>query len=109
MRLARPLAKLRYALLIPLALAALVSTPTFAQTEVIIREAPPPMPPACSLAPDTQEAFLGHVPGLVGIPEDPTGEREQTRQFARHHFVDGRRFVVTDAGQQLNVRISVFQ
>ena len=39
MRLARPLAKLRYALLIPLALAALVSTPTFAQTEVIIREA----------------------------------------------------------------------
>lgn len=43
MRLARPLAKLRYALLIPLALAALVSTPTFAQSEVIIREAPPPM------------------------------------------------------------------
>ncbi|OAE11441.1 hypothetical protein AZH11_20360 [Pseudomonas simiae] len=36
-----PLAKLRYALLVPLAFAALVSTPTFAQTEVIIRQAPP--------------------------------------------------------------------
>jgi hypothetical protein len=43
MRVARPLATLRYALLLPLALAALVSTPTFAQTEVIIRDAPPPM------------------------------------------------------------------
>ena len=44
-----PLAKLRYALLIPMAFAALVSTPTFAQTEVIIRQAPPApvKPPAC--------------------------------------------------------------
>ena len=40
MRLARPL---RFALLIPLALAALASPPVFARTEVIIREAPPPM------------------------------------------------------------------
>lgn len=43
MRPVRALAKLRFALLIPLALAAVVSTPTFAQTEVIIRDAPPPM------------------------------------------------------------------
>lgn len=35
------LARLRYALLVPLAFAALVSTPTFADTEVIIRQAPP--------------------------------------------------------------------
>ncbi|WLI09337.1 MULTISPECIES: YXWGXW repeat-containing protein [Pseudomonas] len=37
-----PLAKLRCALFAPLAFAAFVSTPAFAQTEVIIREAPPP-------------------------------------------------------------------
>ena len=44
MRPTRPLAKLRHALLlIPLAFAALTSMPTFAETEVIIREAPPPM------------------------------------------------------------------
>ncbi|ARB27177.1 YXWGXW repeat-containing protein [Pseudomonas tolaasii] len=35
------LAKLRYALLVPLAFTALVSTPGFAETEVIIRQAPP--------------------------------------------------------------------
>lgn len=35
------LAQLRYALLVPLVFAAFVSTPTFAQTEVIIRQAPP--------------------------------------------------------------------
>ena len=40
----RPLAKLRFVLLAPLALAALVSTPTFAQTEIIIQQAPPPQP-----------------------------------------------------------------
>ena len=38
----RPLATLRFALLAPLALAAFVSTPTFAQTEIIIQQAPPP-------------------------------------------------------------------
>ena len=38
----RPLATLRFALLAPLALAAFVSTPVFAQTEIIIRQAPPP-------------------------------------------------------------------
>jgi hypothetical protein len=51
MRLARPLAKLRYALLIPLALAALVSTPTFAQTEVIVsRRFPWGAPAMCGTA-----------------------------------------------------------
>ena len=44
MRSTRPLAKLRHALLlIPLAFATLTSTPTFAQPEIMIREAPPPM------------------------------------------------------------------
>ena len=38
----RPLATLRFALLAPLALAAFVSTPVFAQTEIIIRQAQPP-------------------------------------------------------------------
>ncbi|HEC54214.1 MAG TPA: hypothetical protein ENI30_02795 [Gammaproteobacteria bacterium] len=37
----RPLAKMRFALLAPLVLAAFVSTPSFAETEVIIRQAPP--------------------------------------------------------------------
>ena len=41
MKVARPLNTLRQILLIPLALAALASTPVFAQTEVIIRQAPP--------------------------------------------------------------------
>ncbi|OOV90856.1 YXWGXW repeat-containing protein [Pseudomonas sp. MF4836] len=43
MKLARPLLALRHALLIPLALMALASAPSYAQTEVIIRQAPPPM------------------------------------------------------------------
>ena len=38
----RPLATLRFVLLAPLALAAFVSTPTFAQPEIIIQQAPPP-------------------------------------------------------------------
>jgi hypothetical protein len=42
MRAARSLAKLRYALIIPFALAALASTPAFARAEVIIQQAPPP-------------------------------------------------------------------
>ena len=43
MSAARSLAKFRYALIIPFALAALASTPTYAREEIIIREAPPPM------------------------------------------------------------------
>ncbi|MFJ3486093.1 YXWGXW repeat-containing protein [Pseudomonas sp. NPDC090202] len=43
MSVSRSLAKIRYALIIPLALAALAGTPTFAQADVIIRQAPPPM------------------------------------------------------------------
>jgi WXXGXW repeat (2 copies) len=43
MNVVHPLVKLRHLLLVPLALAALSSTPVFAQTEVIIRQAPPPM------------------------------------------------------------------
>jgi hypothetical protein len=65
--------------------------------------------PTGGVAPDTQEGFLGHVTGLVGIPQQPTGQGQQTRELARHHFVDGRRFVVADTCQQLNVGISVFQ
>jgi hypothetical protein len=42
MRVPRSLAKLRYALLIPVALATLASAPVYAR-EIIIREAPPPM------------------------------------------------------------------
>ncbi|MDD1966462.1 YXWGXW repeat-containing protein [Pseudomonas putida] len=42
MRVPRSLARLGYALLIPVALAALASTPSYAQ-EIIIRQAPPPM------------------------------------------------------------------
>lgn len=43
MKLVHSLVKLRHVLLIPVALAALISSPAFAQTEVIIRQAPPPM------------------------------------------------------------------
>ncbi|MFK3794852.1 MULTISPECIES: YXWGXW repeat-containing protein [unclassified Pseudomonas] len=43
MSAARSLAKLRYALLIPVALATLASTPTYAREEIIIRQAPPPV------------------------------------------------------------------
>ncbi|MDE1166692.1 MAG: YXWGXW repeat-containing protein [Pseudomonas sp.] len=43
MRLFAKVAKLRLALLIPFALASLASMPSFAQTEVIIQQAPPPM------------------------------------------------------------------
>jgi len=43
MSAARSLAKFRYALIIPFALAALASTPTYAREEIIISEAPPPM------------------------------------------------------------------
>ncbi len=38
----RALVTLRYALLVPLALAAFISPPTFAQGEIIIRQTPPP-------------------------------------------------------------------
>jgi hypothetical protein len=43
MSAARSLAKWRYALIIPFALAALAGTPAYAQTEIIIQQAPPPM------------------------------------------------------------------
>ncbi len=43
MRLSRPLATLRYVLIIPFALASLMSAPAFAETEILIRQAPPPM------------------------------------------------------------------
>lgn len=43
MNVVRPLIKLRHLLLVPLALAALASTPVFAQPEIIIRQAPPHM------------------------------------------------------------------
>ncbi|MGV8918912.1 MAG: YXWGXW repeat-containing protein [Pseudomonas sp.] len=43
MRLTSRLAKCRHVLIIPFALAVLASSPAFAQTEVIIRDAPPPM------------------------------------------------------------------
>jgi hypothetical protein len=43
MRVPPSLAKLRYALIIPLAVAALASTPVYARTEVIIQQAPPPV------------------------------------------------------------------
>jgi len=38
----RALATLRLTVLVPLAFAAFVSTPTFAQTNIIIQQAPPP-------------------------------------------------------------------
>ncbi|MDR3411450.1 MAG: YXWGXW repeat-containing protein, partial [Formivibrio sp.] len=43
MTLARYLAKLRYILIIPIALASLASMPSYAHADVIIRQAPPPM------------------------------------------------------------------
>lgn len=43
MGLARTLAKWRHALVIPLVLAGLASTPVFAREVIVIREAPPPM------------------------------------------------------------------
>lgn len=43
MRFVRPLFKMRHLMLVPLAIAALASTPVFAQQEIIIQQAPPPM------------------------------------------------------------------
>ena len=70
----RPLAKLRFVLLAPLALAALVSTPTFAQTEIIIQQAV------------EQEAGIGsNRPDLD--PVEHGGERADrlVLQIACHH------------------------
>lgn len=43
MKLLLPLDRLKFALLLPVALMGALSAPVYAQTEVIIRDAPPPM------------------------------------------------------------------